>query len=104
MAANGKPKRRHINLLWNDRPVPAYEKLIVGSEDTAVESLKRRCQQGRSCPLKNHFRLLREGYSQVALCWSDRQTEIDCVAFGPNRKRCQCAASGNCSFQKIATG
>jgi hypothetical protein len=54
--------------------------------------------------LKNHFRLLREGYSQFAPCWSDRQTEIDCVAFRANQKRCQCAASSNCSFQKIATG
>ena len=68
MAAHGQAELVNVDLGRNERPMPAYVKLIVGGEDAFVEDLKRSFQKRRTGPLQDHRSLLRKGGGDRPLC------------------------------------
>ena len=60
MAAHRKAELANINIGRDDRPVPAYIELVVGSEYTLVENLKRGFQERWTGPLQDHRPFLRK--------------------------------------------
>ena len=76
VAANSQFESSRVHFCWNESPVPAYEELIVGRKDAAVEYFERRLEQGRPAALQNHGAFLGEGGGDAALIRTARQSQF----------------------------
>jgi hypothetical protein len=101
MTVDRKFERGNVNFLWNDRPVPTYEELVVGRKHAAIEDFEGRFQKRGPPALQDHLPLLRESARQFAPDRLARQIEIDKIV-GPTRRSRRHCGKCTCRMEKMA--